>query len=188
MAHLTYPANLPVPTDDGACDYLSSKPSLPPDFTLTSTGGSAISLHSLPGLTIIFCYPRTGAPGEVVPESWNSIPGARGCTPQACSFRDNLPALTKLGVTTLFGLSTQDAEYQKEARDRIGLKYELLSDVDLKFVDTLKLPTFDWEGKRLVRRLTLALEEGKIVKHWYPVFPPDKNVDEVLDWLKERQA
>lgn len=186
MAHTTYPSDLPVPVDDGACSHLTS--TRVPQLSFKATDSSIVSLSTLPGLTIVFCYPRTGAPNEVVPDSWNSIPGARGCTPQACSFRDNLPELKNLGVTTLFGLSTQSTEYQQEVHERLHLPYQLLSDDTLEFVDALRLPTFDWEGKRVVRRLTLAVKDGVIVKHWYPVFPPDKNVDEVIAWLRESKA
>lgn len=133
------------------------------------------------------CYPRTGAPDEVVPDDWNAIPGARGCTPQACSFRDRLPELKSLGVARLFGLSTQSTEYQREVHDRLHLPYDLLSDEDLAFQRALNLPTFTWEGKTLVRRLSLAIEGAKIVKWWYPIFPPDSNVGHVITWLEQRK-
>lgn len=155
---------------------------LPP----TSHPEKLVDISKLTGLSIIFCYPRTGAPDEVVPPEWDTIPGARGCTPQACSFRDNLPDLKKYGVTNLFGCSTQDTAYQQEVHDRIHLPYDLLSDEKLEFLQGLKLPYFEYKGKKLIKRLSVAIEDGKIVKHWYPIFPPDSNVHEVLDWLKAR--
>lgn len=146
----------------------------------TTKASALVDLSKLSGLTIIFCYPRTGAPNETVPASWDAIPGARGCTPQACSFRDNLPALKAAGVENLFGLSTQDTAYQSEVRGRLHLPYDLLSDEKGEFREALGLPTFEWEGKKVIRRLTLAVEGGRIIKCWYPVFPPDANVDQVL--------
>lgn len=122
----------------------------------------------------------------MVPASWNAIPGARGCTPQACSFRDNFSSLKSLGVAQVFGLSTQSSAYQKEVRERLGLPYELLSDEKLEFTEGMRLPVFEWEGKKVTRRVTLAVEGGVVVKYWYPVFPPDRNVEDVLGWLRER--
>jgi len=186
MAHTTFPSDLPKPTDDGACDHLTflHLPSI--SLPSASDPTNAVDLSKLPGLSIVFCYPRTGAPGEVVPNKWNAIPGARGCTPQACSFRDNYPKLKDLGVSQVFGLSTQDTAYQKEVHDRLHLPYDLLSDEQREFQEALKLPTFEWEGKKVIRRLTLAVEEGKVVEWWYPIFPPDANVFNVMEWLEER--
>lgn len=186
MAHSTFPADLPVPKDDGACNHLTD--AALPLIKLPTTGDPSdpLDISQLHELTIIFCYPRTGAPDEVVPASWDAIPGARGCTPQACSFRDNLPALREHGVKKLYGLSTQGTEYQKEVHDRLHLPYELLSDEGLEFVKAMRLPTIEWEGKQLVKRITLAVEKGSVVKYWYPVFPPDRNVLDVLEWLKGR--
>jgi len=121
-----------------------------------------------------------------VPAEWNAIPGARGCTPQACSFRDAADDLLAAGVGAIFGVSTQDTPYQREVKERVHLPYELLSDEKLELVRALRLPTFEWEGKKLVKRLTLAVDEGKVVRVWYPVFPPDRSAGEVLDWLKGR--
>jgi peroxiredoxin len=183
---MTFPSDLPRPEDDGACSHLTDLPipniSLPP----ASNPSNLVDISKLPGLTIIFCYPRTGAPGEVVPPEWNNIPGARGCTPQACSFRDNRPQLKSLGVNQLFGLSTQDTNYQQEVHTRLRLPYDLLSDGKLEFQKALNLPTFEWQGQKVIRRLTLAIEDGKVAKWWYPIFPPDSNVFHVLEWLKER--
>jgi peroxiredoxin len=180
----TFPSDLPIPQDDGACAHLLNAELSA--LSLTTTTGTLIDLSTLPGLTIVFCYPRTGAPGETVPDEWNAIPGARGCTPQACSFRDLKAELGILGMNQLFGLSTQDSAYQAEAKERLHLPFEILSDDKLKFISALKLPTFEWEGRVLVRRLTLAIQNGRIVKVWYPVFPPDKSAEAVVTWLKER--
>ena len=142
-----------------------------------------VDVSTLSDLTVVFCYPRTGGPGETITEDWNAIPGARGCTPQACSFRDEIGELHKLGVEHVFGVSAQDSAYQKEAKERLHLPYELLSDEHLEFQKALNLPTFDWQDKTLIRRLALAVKDARIVKVWYPVFPPDRNAKEVVEWL-----
>lgn len=183
LTDTTFPTDLPVPIDDGACDHLLN--ATLPSVTLRATNGLPVHLSVLPtGLTIIFCYPRTGEPNEVIPDEWNYIPGARGCTPQACSFRDNFPALKDHGVSTVYGLSTQSTEYQKEVKERVHLPYELLSDEDLEFATSLKLPTFEWKGNTLIKRMALAIRDGRITKVWYPVFPPDQSAAQVLEWLK----
>ena len=179
----TFPADLPVPEDDGACSHLLNTQL--PSVVLPTTSGYDVDLSTLSDLTILFCYPRTGAPNETVPESWNIIPGARGCTPQACSFRDETEPLKNLGVTHLYGLSTQDTPYQREAKDRLRLPYDLLSDEKLGFVNALKLPTFEWQGSKLVKRLAIAIRDGRIIKVWYPIFPPDRNAKEVVEWLEQ---
>ncbi|KAJ4336558.1 hypothetical protein N0V95_008584 [Ascochyta clinopodiicola] len=184
MAHTTFPSDLPVPQDDGACSHLTGFKI--PSVCLSSTSGHQVDVSTLSGLAIIFCYPRTGAPGETIPDEWNIIPGARGCTPQACSFRDEMDELRKLGVNTIFGVSTQDTPYQAEVKSRVHLPYDLLSDADLKFTKALKLPTFEWQGKELIKRLALAVEDGQITKIWYPVFPPDANAKQVVAWLATR--
>ncbi len=158
-----------------------------PSISVPSTSDAQVDLSTSQSLTILFCYPRTGAPNETVPDSWNSIPGARGCTPQACSFRDAYKELLQAGVKQVFGLSTQDTAYQREAKERLKLPYDLLSDEKLEFVKALRLPTFEWEGKEVVKRTTLAIENGRIVQVWYPVFPPDKSADEVLEWLRKEK-
>lgn len=137
-------------------------------------------------MTILFCYPRTGGPNETIPDEWNAIPGARGCTPQACSFRDAADEFLSLGVSHIFGASTQDTPYQQEVRERVHLPYQLLSDEKLAMQQALQLPTFEWQGKKLIKRLSLAIEDGKIVKVWYPVFPPNESANEVLKWLKTK--
>ncbi|KAI4755564.1 thioredoxin-like protein [Aureobasidium sp. EXF-3400] len=164
-----------------------SRMKLPP-LSLPATNESQVKLSSLQGLVILFCYPRTGAPGETIPDEWNSIPGARGCTPQACSFRDTHREFMTAGVNKIFGLSTQSTSYQQEAKTRLNLPYELLSDENLDFVEALSLPTIDWQGRKLTKRITLAMVEGKIVKVWYPVFPPDQSAQQVLEWLAEEKT
>lgn len=156
-------------------------------MTLPNTSGGQVDVASQTGLTILFCYPRTGAPGETITDDWNAIPGARGCTPQACSFRDQIAELRKLGVDHVFGVSTQDSTYQAEARERLHLPYELLSDEHLTFARALQLPTFEWKQTTLIKRLALAIVDGKITHVWFPVFPPDSNAQVVVDWLKAKK-
>lgn len=155
-----------------------------PSLALPTTSANEVDVSTLSGLTIVFCYPRTGAPGETVPDSWNSIPGARGCTPQACSFRDLSQEFLQLGVSHIFGLSTQDTAYQQEVKERLHLPFPLLSDENLEFTKALNLPTFVWEENKVLKRLTMAIRDGKVVKVWYPVFPPDKNASDVVQWLR----
>jgi peroxiredoxin len=154
-----------------------------PSIHLPSTSHTTVDPSRHKDLTLIFCYPRTGAPDEVIPSSWNAIPGARGCTPQACSFRDEFSALQTLGVKHVYGISTQDSEYQREVKERVHLPYDLLSDEKLELVRTMRLPTMEWEGKTLVKRLTIAVKEGRVVRVWYPVFPPERSAGEVVEWL-----
>lgn len=174
------PKNLPVPADDGACRHLPgmSLPSIP----LGSTAGRLVDLSQLTGRTVVYCYPRTGQPDKDPPSGWNEIPGARGCTPQSCAFRDHYRELQALGAR-VFGLSTQDTDYQSEAVERLHLPFELLSDVELAFATALQLPTFAIDSMVLIKRLTLILRDGCIEKVFYPVFPPDRNAAEVMAWL-----
>jgi peroxiredoxin len=176
------PADLPVPDDDGACDHLPGL-ALPP-VELAATDGSVVRLDAQ-DRAIVFAYPRTGVPGEdpLVPE-WDAIPGARGCTPESCGFRDNFAALSGAGAGAIFGLSTQDSTYQGEAAGRLGLPYLLLSDADLELTKALRLPTFDAAGQTLMRRFTLVISGGVIEHVFYPVFPPDAHAEEVLSWLR----
>jgi peroxiredoxin len=180
------PSNLPVPEDDGACAHLLN--SKVPSIKLPSTANTSENLAQLPGLTILFTYPRTGAPNETIPAEWDAIPGARGCSPQACSFRDSLVAFRSHGVNRIFGLSTQDTAYQQEARERLHLSYDLLSDEKLEFVQAMNMPTFAWQGSALVKRSILAIVDGTVVKVWYPVFPPDASAKIVLEWLESGKA
>ena len=177
------PKDLPVPQDDGACSHLAGM-KLPP-VALASTRGRKVDLSQLKGTVVIYIYPRTGRPDQEVPTGWNAIPGARGCTPQSCAFRDHYDELKKLGAAEVFGLSTQDSAYQQEAAARLHLPFELLSDEKLEFARALSLPTFSVDGMTLIKRITLIARDGVIVKVFYPVFPPDKNADEVAAWLRK---
>ena len=175
------PANLPVPADDGACAHLAGMRL--PSLALPSTQGGAVDLSKLPGRTVVYIYPRTGHPDREVPEGWNEIPGARGCTPQSCAFRDHHAELAALGAA-VYGLSAQDTPYQQEAAERLHLPFPLLSDEGLAFQRALRLPTFGVAGMTLIKRITLIAREEAIEKVFYPVFPPDRNAAEVMAWLR----
>lgn len=174
------PKDLPVPVDDGACDHLPGMRI--PSVLLMSTARRIVDIATLPGRTVVYCYPRTGEPDREPPKGWNEIPGARGCTPQSCAFRDYYKDLQTLGAG-VFGLSTQSREYQQEAVERLHLPFELLSDSELALTRALRLPTFAVGSMTLIKRLTLILLDGRIEKVFYPVFPPDKNAAEVIEWL-----
>jgi len=176
------PNNLPAPEDDGAADHLPGM-RLPP-VSLASTSGEVVDLSALPGRTVVYCYPMTGRPDRSLPTGWDEIPGARGCTPQSCSFRDHHAELRALGAG-VFGLSTQDTDYQREAATRLHLPFALLSAADLAFAGALGMPTFEVEGMVLFKRLTLVIDEGWIEKVFYPVFPPDRSAEEVVGWLED---
>jgi peroxiredoxin len=181
MSNHPLPAALPVPKDDGATNHLLNMAL--PSIVLQTTSNTKVDISTLSGLTILFTYPRTGGPSETIPDAWNAIPGARGCSPQACSFRDALSTLRSKGVSHIYGLSTQDTAYQQEAKERLHLSYDLLSDEGMEFVKGVKMPTFTWEGGELVKRSILAIEGGKVVKVWYPVFPSDASARLVDEWL-----
>jgi peroxiredoxin len=174
-------SKLPIPQDDGACGHLLGA-RLPP-VTLTSTRGDRVDLSSIQGKVVIYCYPMTKQPHVPIPDGWEQIPGAAGCTLQSCAFRDYHAELQALGVR-VYGLSTQDSSHQQEAVERLHLPFELLSDANFELTTSLQLPTFEVDGKRLIKRLTLIVDSGKIVKVFYPVFPPDKNAPEVIEWLQ----
>jgi peroxiredoxin len=179
------PPELPAPTDDGGARHLAGlKLSA---LALAATNGSLVDLSQLAGRTVLYIYPRTGRPGVPLPDGWDSIPGARGCTPQSCGFRDHLAEMKQLGVSNVFGLSTQDSDYQREVVERLHLPFPLLSDVDLKFTRALNLPTFAVAGMTLLKRMALVIDDGMIVKVFYPVFPPDKSAEEVIAWLSEER-
>ncbi len=179
------PDNLPMPSDDGACDHL---PGLPvPSLPLLATSGEMVDLSALPGRTVVYCYPRTGRPDREPPQGWDDIPGARGCTPQSCAFRDHYREVQALGAN-VFGLSTQTSDYQREAAERLHLPFPLLSDSNLAFADALRLPTFEFEGIKLLKRVTLIVRDGVIEHVFYPVFPPDKNAEAVIAWLSTNRV
>lgn len=176
------PEDLPVPQDDGAARHLTGLRW--PDVALAATEGAPVNLARLSGRTVVYAYPRTGRPGVPLPTGWDGIPGARGCTPQSCGFRDHFADLRALGVAHLFGLSTQDTDYQREVALRLHLPFALLSDERLAITRELRLPTFAVDGMTLLRRLTLVIDDGVIGKVFYPVFPPDRSAAEVMDWLR----
>ena len=179
---LKLPDNLPAPQDDGAARHLQGMKL--PDLELSATDGGAVNLARLPGCTVVYAYPRTGRPGEPLPDGWDAIPGARGCTPQSCSFRDHFAELRKAGVDLLFGLSTQESDYQREAAERLHLPFALLSDADMRLTQALRLPTFETAGMTLLKRLTLVIDDRTIRHVFYPVFPPDKSAATTLAWLQ----
>ncbi|HEY6549749.1 MAG TPA: peroxiredoxin [Solirubrobacterales bacterium] len=180
------PADLPVPKDDGAADHLTGMAL--PELRFPSTLGETVDLAELgSGCLVAYVYPRTGTPGEPSPAGWDDIPGARGCTPQSCAYRDSLAEFSALG-TTVIGISAQSPEEQQEFAEREHIPFPLLSDSDLRLADELRLPIFNAEGMTLYKRLTLIVEKGKIGKVFYPVFPPDRNAAEVLAWLNRRRA
>jgi peroxiredoxin len=179
------PPSLPIPLDDGAGDRLLGKNLS--NVILTSTSGNQINLAEIKGRIVLYCYPMTGQPGVKLPEDWDLIPGARGCTPQSCSFRDHYQELQALN-TQVYGVSTQETSAQLEAQQRLHLPFELLSDLNFKLTTALELPTFEVENKRLIKRLTLIAQAGKIIKVFYPVFPPDQNAQDVIDWLKQEKS
>lgn len=175
------PPNLPPPVDDGAADHLVGMRLL--RIPLVSTAGDRVDLSKRSASrTVIYCYPMTGVPGKPLPEGWDMIPGARGCTPQACSFRDHHRELAARHAE-VFGLSTQTTQYQREMVRRLHLPFEVLSDAEFRFCDALRLPTFEVDGMRLLKRLTLIICGGRIEHVFYPVFPPNESADQVIRWL-----
>lgn len=181
MQTFELPTNLPIPEDDGACNHLPGADL--PDVSLTATNGTTVNLKDIKGLLVIYCYPMTGVPGKALPEGWNEIPGARGCTPQSCSFKNHYDELNTYGAS-VYGLSTQNTDYQQEVKTRLHLPFDLLSDEKFEFQKALKLPIFTVEGTDLLKRVTLIFKDGKVVKYFYPIFPPDKNAGDVLEYLK----
>ena len=185
MALENLPQDLPVPVDDGGADHLTGM--MLPDVTLTATSGDQVTLSEISGRVVIYIYPMTGRPDVALPDGWEQVPGARGCTPQSCSFRDHYQELQTLD-TQVYGLSTQDTAYQQEAKERLHLPFEMLSDHGLRLKEALNLPMMDPDlvaGLTLYKRLTIIATYGKIEKVFYPVFPPDKNIDDVLEWLAD---
>lgn len=170
-----------VPQDDGAVEYLLGMEV--PRIALQATDGTAVDLCG-PGLSVVYAYPRTSPPEGYALDGWDAIPGARGCTPQSCAFRDHFAELKALGVSHLFGLSTQTTEYQREAAERLHLPFPLLSDHSLRLASVLGLPIFKASGLSLLRRLTMIIQAGIIRHVFYPVHQPEKNADAVISWLK----
>ncbi len=176
------PSDIPAPQDDGGARHLTGMTVA--DIALAATSGPAVNLSKLKGRTVLYIYPRTGVPGIELPDGWDAIPGARGCTPQSCGFRDHFTDLKALGVARLYGLSSQDTDYQREAAERLHLPFAILSDADLEFGQAMRLPTFTTSGMTLFKRIALVIDDAMIVKVFYPVFPPDKNAEEVVTWLR----
>jgi peroxiredoxin len=180
------PSDLPEPVDDGAAEHLEG--AALPSLSLPSNSGEPIDLAEAARSTlVVYCYPRTGRPGVPLPPGWDAIPGARGCTPQSCAFCDHFAEFQALGASVL-GLSAQSSDDQLEFAQRVDLPYPVLSDPRLALAEAIGLPTFDAAGMRLYRRLTLIARRGRIVKAFYPVFPPDRDAPEVVGWLRERAA
>ena len=181
------PPDLPVPADDGSAQHLLGE--LVPTVYLQSTYGDAVNLSTLKNdYVVVYCYPRTGRPNVEAlggTKNWNAIPGARGCTPQSCSYRDLHGELADLGAK-VYGLSTQTTEYQTEAARRLQLPFPLLSDSNFKFSDALELPQFEVEGIRLIKRITLIIRNGYIVHYFYPVYPPEGDANNVTEWIRDK--
>jgi peroxiredoxin len=154
------------------------------DIALPATDGGPVNLSRLRGRSVVYVYPKTGAPGVPMPDGWDAIPGARGCTPQSCGFQDHFEDLRKAGVGHVYGLSVQDTAYQREAAARLHLPFPLLSDSGLRFAAAMNLPTFVAAGETLLKRMALVVDAGVIGKVFYPVFPPDKNAEDVLAWIQ----
>lgn len=185
MNYLSLPADLPVPEDDGAAAHLRGL--AVPHVELAGTAGEPVRIDGPgPARTVVYVYPMTGRPGRDLPEGWDSIPGARGCTPESCGFRDHHRELLDAGAGRVFGLSSQDTAYQREAVERLHLPFALLSDPDHRLAaEPLRLPAFEAGGTRLYKRLTLIIRDGQVEHVFYPVFPPDEHAGQVLAWLRD---
>ena len=181
--YTTLPAGLPAPQDDGAADHLPGMAM--PTLRLDSSQGPVDLAELAVERAVLYIYPHTGVPGEPLPEGWDAFPGARGCTPESCGFRDHAHQLAGLGARVA-GLSGQTPAEQREFAERVGIRHPVIADPDLRLRDALSLPTFRLRGVTFLRRLTLVAEGGTIVKAFYPVFPPDAHAAEVLAWLGER--
>lgn len=175
-------SRLARPEDDGAAGHLRG--ATVAEIALAATDGSAVSLASLTGRTVLYIYPMTAKPGVALPDGWDDIPGARGCTPQSCAFRDHHADLLHGGAAQVFGLSTQTPDDQREAANRLHLPFALLSDADLRFATAMGLPSMTVADAVLLRRMTLIIFDGRVEHVFYPVWPPDRNAAEVLEWLK----
>ncbi len=176
-------SKIPPPANDGAMDHVAG--ARVPDVELAATDGSRVSLAKLTGRVIVFAYPRTGVPGQsALVADWDEIPGARGCTPQSCAFRDLHKLLITAGAARVYGLSTQDTAFQREAAERLHLPFPLLSDEGLALAAAMRLPTMEVAGLTLLKRFALVIDDGRVSKAFYPVFPPDRNAGDVLAWLE----
>ena len=167
--------------DDGSAKHLEGMAL--PDISLSSTSGISIKLSALAGNTVIYIYLMSGKPGIPLPDGWDEIPGARGCTPQACDFSNHHQELSALGAT-VFGLSSQSSDYQLELKQRLHLPFELLSDSQFALQQAMNLPMFETAGLQLYKRLTMIVKANIVKKVFYPIFPPDQHAKEVIDWLK----
>jgi peroxiredoxin len=177
-------SKIPAPSDDGGAAHLTGMAM--PSVTLRATNDISVTLSALEGRTVVFGYPRTGEPGKIgLVDDWDMIPGARGCTPQTCAFRDLFADLKAAGAAQVFGLSTQSNDYQTEMASRLHLPFPVLSDEALQLTRALKLPTMSVAGLTLIKRLALVIDDARITHVFYPVFPPDRNAGDVLDWLKD---
>ncbi|CAN1507667.1 Bcp Peroxiredoxin [Burkholderiaceae bacterium] len=176
------PTDLPIPQDDGACNHLVGMTL--PNVELRATDGAMVNLSHIPDRLVIYCYPMTGQPNVPLPEGWDQIPGARGCTPQSCSFRDHYQELQSLGAK-VFGLSVQSTDYQCEMATRLHLPFQVLSDEQYQFKQALSLPTFMAGGMNLLKRVTLIANQGRIEAVHYPIFPSDSDASWVLDYLRQ---
>ena len=180
-------SKIPAPTDDGGATHLKGM-AIPP-VSLRATDDTSVTLSALRGRTVVFAYPRTGEPGKIaLVDDWDMIPGARGCTPQTCAFRDLFAELRAAGAAHVFGLSTQSNDYQTEMASRLHLPFPVLSDEKLELTSALNLPTMEVAGQTLIKRLALIIDDANITHVFYPVFPPDRNAGDVLDWLKDNPA
>lgn len=176
-------SKIPAPVDDGAAAHLAGM-KIPP-VALSATDGTSVTLASLPGRVVLFAYPRTGEPGKIsLVDGWDMIPGARGCTPQTCAFRDLFKDLKEAGAQHVFGISTQDTAYQREMVKRLHVPFQVLSDSSLAMTRALKLPSMDVAGRTLIKRLALIIDDATVTHVFYPVFPPDRNAGDVLAWLQ----
>lgn len=179
------PTDLPIPQDDGSTNHLKGLKL--PNLSLNASNGKAINLADIKGKLVVYCYPMTGQPNVALPEGWDQIPGARGCTPQSCTFRDHYQELQELGAEVL-ALSVQPTEYQKEMVDRLHLPFQVVSDVNYQFQKALNLPTFVAAGMKLLKRVTLIANNGVIEAVHYPIFPSDSDPSWVIDYLKSHKG
>jgi peroxiredoxin len=180
MSVYQLPHDLPAPVDDGAGDHLPGMPA--PAVVLESSVGPVDLQAFAADRAVLYVYPRTGRPDRPVPQGWDAIPGARGCTPESCGFRDHAEELRELGAR-IAGLSAQTLEEQVELSERLGIVYPVISDCEFLLREALALPTFEFEGATLYKRITLVFEQGRVAKVFYPVFPPDRHAEEVVAWL-----